>query len=640
MTRSCTTTISAEINGSASATRAMCEQSPGALTRAHLDACSKPGPIAFAARKTAYAAKLTTGGIEGAFVLLVQTDAGLGRKKSGDAIQKTSTKSGASLDEEAAKKALVKAINTIQARARQKYFFTEPAALTAYYIGTDRIDANRAILEQVSQAIIDKLVTDTLPGVTTAQKTALAEFRQDYIDTNLEQGGVQSGATDDRIALPTMLKSITQRRMTIQFAADAEWPSHDPDSAGIREEFHLPPGRAVHRLKNIGHRKFTYALSIRFAYLTCYIISLLLLEASTSHAQAIEVQGWVKYWRNGANQTTNLAAFKHFTATGSQEKWKITTVNDEMFRDSETNSAISSVSVSSDGKDIITETQLDLIKLKSITLAKSKSKPPLGVEALTNMVVVKAGNIPYMDPSFTAAIWFSQFSGFFSNWNFKPTSTVFYSMNEASARRLSTMIAVERSAECPELVSSLRFYNLGKFQYIGPNNAIVEKQMKPPYDREFTECIYHVIASEKNSNGQCQVTAFRFDYFKGKQGAASSSDQELYAYIEGRVGRVSTSPKVASTPKDLVTARTYVIDLRDTNQSKRQLTYITTNRVYNAGDTNYKQIQANIAKKESILIRQTGTTSNNQKRLIIAITFAMVTGAFWFLIWRAKANKH
>ena len=39
-----------------------------------------------------------------------------------------------------------------------------------------------------------------------------------------------------------MLKSITQRRMTVQFAADAEWPWHDPAHAGIRKEFHLPPG--------------------------------------------------------------------------------------------------------------------------------------------------------------------------------------------------------------------------------------------------------------------------------------------------------------------------------------------------------------------------------------------------------------
>lgn len=218
------------------------KQSRGLLNQAQLESLTKAEQIALAGLKTAYAAKLTTGGIEGTFVLLVQTDCGLARKKGGDAIQGTTGKESATATESAAQKALMKAISTIQARARQKYFFTDPDALTAYYIGTERIDANRAILEQVSQAIIDKLVTDTLPGVTAAQKTALAELRQAYVNANTTQTGAQSDATSARTALEAMLKSITQRRMTIQFAADAEWPWHDPASAGIRKEFHLPPG--------------------------------------------------------------------------------------------------------------------------------------------------------------------------------------------------------------------------------------------------------------------------------------------------------------------------------------------------------------------------------------------------------------
>lgn len=40
---------------------------------------------------------------------------------------------------------------------------------------------------------------------------------------------------------------ITQHRMTIQFAADAEGLWHDPASAGIRKEFHLPPGGLITR---------------------------------------------------------------------------------------------------------------------------------------------------------------------------------------------------------------------------------------------------------------------------------------------------------------------------------------------------------------------------------------------------------
>lgn len=218
------------------------KQTRGLLNQAQLDSLTKAEQIVLAALKPAYATKLTAGDIQGAFVLLVQTDCGLARKKGGDAVQGTTGKESATATETAAQKALVKAIQTIQSRARQKYFFTDPDALTAYYIGTDRIDANRPILEQVSQAIIEKLVTDTLPGVTAGQKTALAELRQAYVNANTTQTGAQSDATSARTALEAMLKSITQRRMTIQFAADAEWPWHDPASAGIRKEFHLPPG--------------------------------------------------------------------------------------------------------------------------------------------------------------------------------------------------------------------------------------------------------------------------------------------------------------------------------------------------------------------------------------------------------------
>lgn len=183
------------------------KQSRGLLNQAQLDALTKAEQVVLAALKPPYAAKLTTGGIEGAFVLLVQTDCGLARKKGGDAVQGTTGKESATATEAAAQKALVKAIQTIQSRARQKYFFSDPDALTAYYIGTDRIDANRVMLEQVSQAIIDKLVTDTLPGVTAAQKTALAELRQDYIDANTAQTGAQSDATSARTDLEAMIKT-------------------------------------------------------------------------------------------------------------------------------------------------------------------------------------------------------------------------------------------------------------------------------------------------------------------------------------------------------------------------------------------------------------------------------------------------
>jgi hypothetical protein len=38
-------------------------------------------------------------------------------------------------------------------------------------------------------------------------------------------------------------KSITDRRIEIQLAAEAEWPSSNKANASIRTEFFLPPNR-------------------------------------------------------------------------------------------------------------------------------------------------------------------------------------------------------------------------------------------------------------------------------------------------------------------------------------------------------------------------------------------------------------
>ena len=42
--------------------------------------------------------------------------------------------------------------------------------------------------------------------------------------------------------LKPMLRSLTQRRMPLQFAAATEGLWHDLVSVGARKEFHLPPG--------------------------------------------------------------------------------------------------------------------------------------------------------------------------------------------------------------------------------------------------------------------------------------------------------------------------------------------------------------------------------------------------------------
>ncbi len=214
----------------------------GLLNQAQLDALTKAEQISIAAKKPAYAILLAARALLAAFVDSLLADILAARNQSAAAIHETVGKESATATEGNAEQALVRAMQEIQAAARQKYFAPDPQQLTAYFIGQGRLDGNRAFLEQASQAVIEKLTTDTLPGITAAKLTALAALRQAYIDANTTQTAAQSDATTARAELEDMLKSITQRRMTLQFAADAEWPWHDPASAGIRKEFYLPPG--------------------------------------------------------------------------------------------------------------------------------------------------------------------------------------------------------------------------------------------------------------------------------------------------------------------------------------------------------------------------------------------------------------
>jgi hypothetical protein len=57
---------------------------------------------------------------------------------------------------------------------------------------------------------------------------------------------MQSDATTKRKQRDAQVASITDRRLTIQFAADAEWPFNVDANAGIRVEFFLPAHQPFH----------------------------------------------------------------------------------------------------------------------------------------------------------------------------------------------------------------------------------------------------------------------------------------------------------------------------------------------------------------------------------------------------------
>ncbi len=204
----------------------------------------KADQLCLTAKKEDYADKLRARDLDSDFISSLSDDVTAARAKISSAVNETSAKTGATADEANASKALLQALQEVQAAAKQKYGRSQPKQLGAYHVN-QRLDANRATLEQTSQDIIDKLSSDTLPGFTSGSpKVAnLTTLRTAYVNSKSPQMTARTAAVSDRKAVADLVKSITDRRIALQYAVDAEWPYSNPANAGIRTEFGLPPNR-------------------------------------------------------------------------------------------------------------------------------------------------------------------------------------------------------------------------------------------------------------------------------------------------------------------------------------------------------------------------------------------------------------
>lgn len=219
-------------------------KSSGSLpNQAILDELLKAENLCLKAQKLENAAKLSERDITGAFLSATLVKIQLARAESARATDLTTDKEGLTGDEQRKKTALLVCLTEIQKAAKQK-FRTQPDRLGDYYVG-ERIDQNRARLEQLGGQMIAKAATEALPGIKPSKITAANEALAAYKASEGTQTGAQSGATGSRGTLATMMKEITNARITIQLAADTEWPHQNTENAAIRREFQLPTNRAV-----------------------------------------------------------------------------------------------------------------------------------------------------------------------------------------------------------------------------------------------------------------------------------------------------------------------------------------------------------------------------------------------------------
>jgi len=217
-------------------------QPPGALSAVQTAELNKAEKLSGTASKIDYSAKLAARDISPESLVILQTDIDDCRRQSNVAVQKTTGVRVITRQEEELQKKLVGALVEIQAAARQKFRLTAPEVLADYFIGFD-LNASRPDLEQYSEGIFAKAATDALPGITPEKITAGLTLRKAYLKIETDQSGGQSNATGSRTTRDDMVDSIKARRIAIQLAAEAEWPSTDKANAAIRTEFSLPANR-------------------------------------------------------------------------------------------------------------------------------------------------------------------------------------------------------------------------------------------------------------------------------------------------------------------------------------------------------------------------------------------------------------
>jgi hypothetical protein len=220
-------------------------QQHSVFNQAQLAALNEADKISTAAQKIAYAAALTVREITAAYVQQLADDILACRKTGATAAQSTTGKAVAVGTEHIAETNLMTALHEVQAAARQKYARTNPAMMNDYLVG-HRLNPNQATFKESVQAVITKLASDTLPGITPAKVASLPLLLTAYTTAAADPRSQQSDATTRRRQRDAQVHSITDRRLTIQFAADAEWPFTNPANAGIRAEFFLPLSQPFH----------------------------------------------------------------------------------------------------------------------------------------------------------------------------------------------------------------------------------------------------------------------------------------------------------------------------------------------------------------------------------------------------------
>jgi hypothetical protein len=217
-------------------------QPRGALNAGQTAELNKAEQLGLKAQNEELASKLAARKITAGFTTTLLADIKDCRKTSTEAVGKTTSLRVITSAEHKLQEQLMVALQEIQTAARQKFRRKQPEVLDDYFIG-ETLDANRPGLVQFSEGILSKAAKDDLPGITPEKIAAAIELRTQYVKIETDQADGQKDAGEARGTRDEQVQSITDRRIEIQLAAEAEWPSSNKANASIRTEFFLPANR-------------------------------------------------------------------------------------------------------------------------------------------------------------------------------------------------------------------------------------------------------------------------------------------------------------------------------------------------------------------------------------------------------------
>lgn len=204
---------------------------------------TKAESVVQAARNPARVTALANREIDDAYVTALFTEIGNARDKAAAVVINSTAKREATAAQTAAEKRLLALLQEVQKAAKQKYARSNRIALKVYFVGK-KLNGSRPNLAQTSQTILGKLATDTLPGITATKVAALETARTNWVNATDTQDAAEAAVLDAHAELKSLIKNVTDRRVAVQLAADAEWPHSTEEHGGVRKEFALSSRRA------------------------------------------------------------------------------------------------------------------------------------------------------------------------------------------------------------------------------------------------------------------------------------------------------------------------------------------------------------------------------------------------------------